>query len=569
MLNNPVYKIAIIGQPVHLDQRFDDSQLASLKKFGFNSIQINIAWNKFPEGEPLLLQDVVTLEGETESDEVIGMRKELNRRIGKCKEHGFRTIFHFGAPKWLGIKQNEISGISEITADCILQDGLKERYSRLLFRLSEQCPGLDDIFVYTYDQHAWQCSEFGDCPRCGTIPLSERLPGFVANLCDTWKKCRPGGMMWWEPWELSAGQLLSMIYMLPVSNFGLSLHCNVGEVHSANPVDVWFRNVSRKAYEHNIPVIGEIHMASTSQEIEPVSVFMPRIVYQQIKAVLSTKGTCGVKEYYGILPDKLDVNLAMAGAIFDNPEIELDDAMDLISKQFGPAQKLAQKAMELTASAFEIYPWDVTWWFILSGHLNPCHGWNSAYIHGESWDSPSWWSSRNAIYMHTKTNFNPHPWLLEDVSLRFEIAANEYAEAAKIYESMKDLPGEYNEDSINECIFGLKTLQRSCTTYRLHMQESIVAGHIRKFLDSGKSAPDDLYVKLRKLLALDAVNQEGSSPVHPEIRKACEMLAEFDSDPIKWIKSNLLPVDESKPRKEVSIPGIIIPSVFVLGATTW
>src|SRR6476661_7222024 len=56
-------------------------------------------------------------------------------------------------------------------------------------------PEVDDILVYTYDQDAWLCSEFGPCPRCLGIPLHERLPHFLNHLASRWKAVRSQGRL--------------------------------------------------------------------------------------------------------------------------------------------------------------------------------------------------------------------------------------------------------------------------------------------------------------------------------------------------------------------------------------
>ena len=65
---------------------------------------------------------------------------------------------------------------------------------------------VDDILVYTYDQDAWQASQFQTNAASRGIPLHERLPKYLATLHEIWTK-RPGEhRMWWEPWELSFRQ---------------------------------------------------------------------------------------------------------------------------------------------------------------------------------------------------------------------------------------------------------------------------------------------------------------------------------------------------------------------------
>jgi hypothetical protein len=86
--------------------------VADLKKLGFNTIQINLAWGTRPDDEALNLEDVVRLtpEQNLEFPQVVPLkskpgdnayekrRAELLNRIALCRKAGLRTIFHFGAP---------------------------------------------------------------------------------------------------------------------------------------------------------------------------------------------------------------------------------------------------------------------------------------------------------------------------------------------------------------------------------------------------------------------------------------------------------------------------------------
>ena len=81
---------------------------------------------------------------------------------------------------------------------------------------------VDDVLVYTFDQGAWLCSEFGPCPRCSGVPLDERVPGFLNLLNSTMQQCRPGTTLWWKPWELSKGQVVAILDKVKPARFGLA-----------------------------------------------------------------------------------------------------------------------------------------------------------------------------------------------------------------------------------------------------------------------------------------------------------------------------------------------------------
>jgi hypothetical protein len=541
--------VAIVGHNSVPDLRFDDAQLTALKRYGFNTVQLNIAWGPRPADEPLNLEDVLTPSGEVEASRVAERRAEIARRAEACKRHGLRTIFHFGAPRVEKHIYRTLLGPDSTQAvePCIQAAETVERYRCLLSLLAEACPLVDDLLVYTYDQDAWLCGEFGTCPRCGGVPLHERLPSFLTALRDTWVNVRPDGTVWWEPWELSAGQTVRMVDRLPAHNFGLMLHSNIAEVQAVRPVDPWFRNVARLAAERGLPVVGELFLGSASEEVEPLHhVVYPRIIYQQLAALRQVVGVVGVKEYYGLLPDRDDPNLAMAGLVFHEPTMAVGEALDRLAEPFGDARESILAAWEAVASGFELFPWDVSWLSREIGRLNPCHGWEAAIIRGQVADSPSWRSSRRSIFMVTKDELEPHPWLLEDVGLRYELAAAKFGQALDWYERAlghlpPDLEGGHLGSAVRAWMDDVQVMRRGARTYQLHIQETLVARHIRLAVGSGENPSSSLIAILRDLLELDVANQANAMRLGDTIATAEEMLVGFDRDPLAWVQAHLLP----------------------------
>ncbi|MGD0088424.1 MAG: hypothetical protein ABSE73_00730 [Planctomycetota bacterium] len=82
----------------------------------------------------------------------------------------------------------------------------------------------------------------GRSQRCLGVPLQERLAPFLNELARAWRRHSPQGRLWWEPWELSAGQVLRSVERLQPEGLGLALHSNIAEVMATLPVDRWFRN---------------------------------------------------------------------------------------------------------------------------------------------------------------------------------------------------------------------------------------------------------------------------------------------------------------------------------------
>ena len=290
------YKIAILGNPANPDSRYSDEQMQELKRLGFNTIQLNIAWGSRPGDEPLNLEDILPYEKEQPTEQQIKWLKEIKRRAVISKKYGFRTIFHFGAPivkplyKLIG-NPDKIDSATSINN--VQRPEIKSRYKYLLSTLAKEVPEIDDILVYNFDQEAWQGNEFGNSSLDAGIPLHERLPAFLVMMCTTWADFRTNGIMWWEPWEISAGQMFNMLDSLPSKNFGFMLHSNIGEVQLARPVDGWLRNMSMHAQNRNLPLVVETFLSSSNEETEDLAnLAMPQLIFNQLQFICLQNVVC-------------------------------------------------------------------------------------------------------------------------------------------------------------------------------------------------------------------------------------------------------------------------------------
>ena len=164
------YFVGIVGNPSVPDIRWTDDELEQIKALGVNVVQLSIAWGGKPANEVLNLED---LDAE--------QRAKFAFRIKQAKKHGLKTIAQFGIPRMLKT--------SPVQPACILDPTVQTKYRELLTDFMKSFPEVDDVLVYTFDQQAWLCSEFGPCPRCSGLPLDERLPGFLNLLADTMQTC--------------------------------------------------------------------------------------------------------------------------------------------------------------------------------------------------------------------------------------------------------------------------------------------------------------------------------------------------------------------------------------------
>ena len=528
------YKVGFLGLPNSLDSFKMGQQVAwtqesvgQLKKLGFNTIQINLAWGTRPGDEPLNIEDVVQLTpGQNQrfpqvvplrcqpGDEALEKRRtELRHRIALCREAGLRTIFHFGAP------YNAHARYGDGPPNCLMDEKVIRRYELLLDVFAREFPGVDDILVYTYDQDAWLCSEFGPCPRCLGVPLHDRLPAFLDGLTDRWRTHSPKGRVWWEPWELSAGQVLACVERVKTEGFGLSLHCNIAEVIATLPVDRWLKNTVTIARRRDIPVFVEYWLGGPSEELEPYDhLAHPLVTLRGLKAIAAVPGVVGIKEYYGLNPTREDPNLRMTGLFFMNPAVSEEAALHALAKPYGDAAGEMCQYWRLTSEGMEMFPWDTSWLFRQIGRSRTDHSLSAAFLRGACCHTPSWYSTRNAIFMKTD-NAQPDPWMLEDVQLRCQQAADCWEKALALGGKIQPALPEPLRDDYAKNLSDLAGLRRRALAYAFHLRETNLATVLRKAAELKQPLPQKSVAELQAMLKADLENHCAEiASVSPEVK---------------------------------------------------
>lgn len=533
---NVDYKVGIIGAPSFPNVEWNDRNLELMKKLGFNALQLNIAWGYRPDDNPLNLEDVLVLPeqfklpvdidstlntnvGSSKTfirspDKIAARAQELKRRIALCKKHGFRSMFHFGAPF---VAYPAIEPLSQ----CISDPFTLERYVTLIKNFQKEFPGVDDLLLYTYDQNAWLCSENGICKRCNGVPLDKRVSKFVNKLAQTWSTLNPDGKLWWEPWEISAGQTYSIIEQLDPKCVGLSMHSSIAEVQIALPADRWFKNMLTLAEERNIPVIGELWMGTATEEVETYLYLpTPMATLRALRAVNNAGKLKGIKEYYGNIPDREDPNLRMTSIFFNNPGISDVEALKLVSKPYGKAAEKIAAYWKYSSEAIETYPWDISWNSREVGRSDPHHLMSAATLKGVSWETPSWQSNRRAAFMRTVETETPHFWMMEDAQLRYEATARKIDQAL-VYanEARENVPKEYLSEfemSIKE----VEGFRQRVLAYAYHIRETNLCNMMRVTFEKTGKVNESNLKELRTILLKDQQNQGGEN----EIGKAIDLL---------------------------------------------
>jgi hypothetical protein len=550
-VQNPEYKVGFIGVPDEPNVEWNDKNMQKMKDIGFNTMQLNIAWGYRPNDEPLNLEDVVSIPKQFQlpididssktlrTPQKIEERSEkIKQRIALCKKYGFHTIFHFGAP-FVGYPP------VEPLSQCISDTNTINRYVALIKEFHKKFPGVDDLLCYTYDQNAWLCSEFGPCPRCHGVPVHERVSKFVNILAQTWKCLEPNGIFWWEPWELSAGEVYKAIDLLDSSCVGLSIHSNIAEVQIALPVDRWFKNVVNKATDKKIPVMGELFMGSPTEEMEPYThIATPLATLRALRAVNEAGRLKGIKEYYGNVPNKEDPNLKMTAIFFHGPGISDKEALRKLAIPYKGVEEEIQDFWKLSSEAVEFYPWDVSWFAREVGRSNPDHPLTAATLKAPRIETPSWQSSRKSSFMITDKNVQPNFWMREDIQLRFEQAELKIQKALEIGMAIRNkIPKEFRSQ-FNENIEELTGFRKRILAYVYHLRETNLANLLRSAKEYNLPVNKNNIEELKLLLIKDQENQNSKEPIATAIK-----LLNEDLD--KFLNTYFLPPEPGKRKQSV------------------
>ncbi len=535
-------RVGIMGCPARPEVAWTVENLGRLKSLGFNTMQLNIAWGARPADEPLNLEDVVDVPAELyhlESEYPIpsqadaspqrrARRKiELCERIRLCREMDVRTIFHFGAPNNGWYHPGFLDYMRGQMPRCLLDGKTQDYYVGLLTAFAKEYPGVDDVLLYTYDQAAWLCDEFGTCPNCAGIPLHKRVTPFVNLMAQTWQRLNPQGRLWWEPWELSAGQVLKCVEQLDPLCTGLSLHSNIAEAMSTVYADRWFKNTASIAKKRGIPVLAENFLGAASEELEPYThLSHPLVVAHLLQTLSHVDGVTGIKEYYGLLPDQEDANLRAVGLFLAEPDLEDADLLAKLAAPFGENAKDMMQFWSLTSEGMELFPWDASWFIREIGKSDPQHAMSAAFLRGYCAETPSWMSTRDAIFMKVN-DLEPHPWMLEDVQLRCELAARRFAAALDLGRAV--LPRLMHEasDAFRMNLEDLAGLLARTRAYAYHIRASNLAAVLRRMRASGGAVPQHLVSELLAILLADQANMGNPAPLDEAIRLLPQDLDRF------------------------------------------
>lgn len=549
------YRVGFLGCPARAKVEWNDEHLLRLKELGFNTMQLNIAWGSRPGKEALNLEDLVDLPGDRadlvgktpmlgdQSPECRAWRRdETRKRIDLCRKHGLHTIFHFGTP-YVGDQY-----IHDAPENCLLDGKTEERSFVLLREFAQEFPGVDDILVYTYDQHAWLCSEFGPCPRCTGKTLHGRVAPYLEKLAALWREVgNPDGRLWWEPWELSAGQVLQCADTIEPEGFGFSLHCNIAEVMGSFPADRWLKNTVALAAKRGIPSLAEYWLGGPSEEVEPYThLAYPLVTLRGLKLLDAVPELAGTKEYYGLLPDQEDPNLRMTGLFFNDPAIEENTALETLAEPYGPAAASVIEYWRHLSEAMDLFPWETSWIIRAVGNADPCHALSAAMVRGTPWHTPSWMSTRRNTFMVVDTDLEPDPWMLEDIQLRCALAADRMGKALAVGRAVEaDVPEGLRPD-FSAGLEELHEFRRRALAYVYHCRETNLATAMRERQRQGLEITEALWAEMGGILEADLENQEQNPAM-------AEAVALFNEDRPRFLDTYFKVEEDKTSRGHLSV----------------
>ena len=569
-------KVAVLGCPDSLERfrshapaPWTPEVLADLKSWGFTQVQLNLAWGARPDDEPLNLEDLVDPSPEIAArspqpaefvckpgaDAREARRALIGRRLEMAQAAGMRTLFHFGAP------YNRHCYYGDTPPNCIMDAGVHDRYADLIQRFAADFPGVDDLLVYTYDQDAWLCSEFGSCPNCNGVPLHDRLPQFLDRLRRTWLEINPAGRLWWEPWELSAAQVTGCVERLEPHGFGLSLHANIAESMANIAADPWFVRTARQAQALGIPVWAEWFLGGVSEETEPIQhLAHPVTVWRGLRRILATAGVTGLKEYYGLLPDRFDsdFNLQATVLFLEQPNLSEDEMLAHLTAPYQAAAGTVAEALRLASEGMEFYPWDCSWYGREFGRSMTDHSLNAAILRPMLCPTPSWESTRGTIFMRTEAT-PAHPWMLEDVGLRCAQASAIWNQALAAISKALPLVDGTQREILTRWHDSLSALRRRARAYALHLRATMIATAARIRIKDCISLTPSMTEEMREVLQASRTNHAeecratGAADNWEEMDAAIRDLGDDLTD---WLKRWLQPAEDQRSKGMFSLTSV-------------
>jgi hypothetical protein len=274
------------------------------------------------------------------------------------------------------------------------------------------------------------------------------------------------------------------------------------------PVDRWLKNTAAIARQRDIPVVVEYWLGGPSEELETFyHLAHPLVTLRGLKTIAAVPGVVGIKEYFGLNPTVEDPNLRMTGLFFSNPAISEAEALKALAKPYGRAAGGMIEFWRLTSQGMELFPWETSWFIREVGRSRTDHSLSAAMLRGQQAHTPSWCSTRHAIFMKTDDS-QPDPWMLEDVQLRCQLAADRWGAALARGGQFADSVPAPLAGAFKRTLADLAGLRRRALAYALHLRETNLAIVLRKAAELKQSRPQKSADELLAVLKTDLENHQ-------------------------------------------------------------
>ncbi len=532
------YVGGMVGNPDLPTVEWNDEQLQILKDMGMNFAQLNIAWNGRPGNEPLNLDHL--------DDDMI---KIFQYRVAQLKKFGMKGMPHFGMPRML-MSKHDGNITPYMTPACIMEEETTERNWAMMEKLMKACPEIDDYMIYTYDQHAWICSEFGSCPSCSGVPLDERLPGFINEFKRRMAKVNPNVMFWWQPWELSLGQIAEVLYKIEPDHFGLMINTAGSESYFNNLDNYWVRGIGAIAEERNIPIIGEIQTAGSGVGGVPLQrVSCPTLVRRQIEIVKKLPTFVGIKEHYGYAFEKYSSNMIFLTEYLKDVEADTDELLRRTAAHYTKdgVDDLV-RAWKLSEVATDFIPFEFVYLYSNICGYSPKHGFDVPTVQGVHADTPAWESDRRAYFLITH-DIEYHPWALENAALKFKQAALRFEKTVELMKNaLKKAAGRKTD--LKETIDDMDRLMRACYGQYYWFKESLAAYDVRVAIFQGNKVKiEKALARFDELMRGDVKNQKNDEEIVAKYKEFKDDYRAFFDENYKqdehlWATSYIQKIDQ-------------------------
>jgi len=195
----------------------------------------------------------------------------------------------------------------------------------------------------------------------------------------------------------------------------------------------------------------------------------------------------------------------LTAIFFARPDLSEDEALRRLAAPFGDQAANIAEFWRQTSAAMERFPWEAAWFIRKLGRCDPRHSMEAASIRERHSHTPSWVSTRNAIFMKTDDT-RPDPWLLEDVQLRCDLAARHLTQAVALGERLAPALAEPHAAAMRAQLKELAGWRRCALSYVYHIRETNLTALIRRRLGDGRAVPATAVRELREILQNDADN---------------------------------------------------------------